>query len=199
MAASAILTCGARHAPETDLPLVESILSAWCVTDDATRESGAAWYPEAQAVIDGMWPEHADRARGIVAALSPRVHWATTLVWSRTLIDSYRSGATEPPNVSTGANRAAAWRIASGERPLDVLGGHKTRNFYRNLSGNRRAVTVDVWAARVAGLEMPNGRTLTARQYAEIANAYRRAARLAGTDPSTLQAATWIAARGKAD
>jgi hypothetical protein len=149
------------------------------------------------STVDGFWPDHVDRARGIVAALSPRVRWSVNLVWSRVLIDAYRSGA-DVPRVSTTRNRDLAWRIASGERPLDVLGGQKVRAFYRNLSGNTRAVTVDVWAARAAGFDMPDSKSLTRHQYAEISAAYRRAARLTGIEPAELQAAIWIQVRGKA-
>jgi hypothetical protein len=196
MSANRIASCAASHA-EDESAFVQSILGVWCVTDDATRELGALWYPEARSTVDSFWPDHVDRARGITAALTPRAYWATTLVWSRILIDAWRSGA-DIPRVSTTRNRELAWRIASGERPLDVLGGQKVRSFYRNLSGNTRTVTVDVWAARAAGLDMPDGKSLTRRQYAEISMAYRRAARLTGTEPAELQAAVWIQVRGKA-
>jgi hypothetical protein len=53
MPANGISACAARHAPCDDSPLVESILSVWCVTDDATRELGALWYPEAR--VDRGW------------------------------------------------------------------------------------------------------------------------------------------------
>jgi hypothetical protein len=82
---------------------------------------------------------------------------------------------------------------------LSVLNGPKVRAFYSNIMGDTDAVTVDTWAVRVA-----TGRTGkhaewtigTKRRYAAVADAYRRAAVILGVDPRTVQAATWVAARG---
>lgn len=73
----------------------------------------------------------------------------------------------------------------------------KIVNFWRNLSGDFDAVTVDRWAHRVATngerSDVPSG-----ARYSEIAEAYRMAASQRGIDPATMQATTWIVARGKA-
>jgi len=183
----------------SDDSLARAIVCSWERTPETTRELGASWYPAHAELLRGYWPDHPQRALGIAAALSPRAKWAVNLAWSRRVIDAYLAGDAEPPRVSTEKNRAKAWRIAQGEYPLAVLRGPKVRSFYRNLRGSQVAVTVDVWAARAAGLDMPDGKSLTDKQYAELQRAYRRAARAVGTDPRHLQASTWINERGSAE
>jgi hypothetical protein len=103
------------------------------------------------------------------------------------------------PEVHTKAMRAQGWRIANGEAALSVLNGPKVRAFYANIMGDTDAVTVDVWAARVAtGLTGKAAERAigTAKRYADVADAYRHAARILGVTPREVQAATWVAARG---
>ena len=114
------------------------------------------------------------------------------------------------------ANRGTAWLIATGTAPLDALGtvapsgrivsGHKVRSFFANITGDDQAVTVDMWAYAVAtgdwtrhpqtGARVPAEATMTAKDYALIADAYRRAAAILGVSPRKCQAACWVAARG---
>jgi hypothetical protein len=98
------------------------------------------------------------------------------------------------------AERAAA--ILNGARPLDVLGGYKVRSFYRNITGDTEAVTVDVWAHRAAlgDITLHANRSSSllrnGKRYRAIANAYRQVAPDYGLRPSEFQAATWVAVRG---
>jgi hypothetical protein len=62
--------------------------------------------------------------------------------------------------------------------------------------GDENAVTVDVWAARVAGVDPEILRR--PREYAAVAEAYRRAAKRVGISPRKLQAITWCLIRGTA-
>ena len=96
-----------------------------------------------------------------------------------------------PEILPLGRERAGA--IAAGARPLDVLGGDKTRAFYRAITGDREAVTVDVWAARAA---LGDWISLTPKRYGRISAAYKAAARRLGEDPRTVQATVWLVARG---
>jgi hypothetical protein len=135
------------------------------------------------------------------------------LAQASALVDAVIRGDSEPPAVHTRTMRAQAWRIAQGERPLDVLNGPKVRAFYANITGNLSAVTVDTWAARVAegdwrpnpmahlrahapyaATDAPQG-----RRYALIADAYREAAALLGHAPRDVQAAVWVHVRQSAD
>lgn len=134
---------------------------------------------------------------GVIAALSPRVRWAQNIEYAWAVVRHRALGFESVPPVLPvfSRNRWAAWRIATGERPLSVLGGLKVRSFYRNIMGDAQAVTVDVWAGRAAGLERVS---FTARQYALISRAYREAASTLGMRASDTQAAAWVVARGSA-
>lgn len=68
---------------------------------------------------------------------------------------------------------------------LAVTYAPKVRAFYRNLMGDLDHVTVDVWAARAAGVDPANFR-------------YRRAAQLSGVAPAELQSVVWVNQRGSA-
>jgi hypothetical protein len=107
-------------------------------------------------------------------------------------------GLDDLPRVHTHTQRRKAKLIAQCHDPLDVLAGPKERAFYRCIMGYSDAVTVDVWAARVAEGHWKSP-SITGRRYERIAAAYRAAARRAGVRPSTIQAATWIHIRGAAD
>lgn len=91
--------------------------------------------------------------------------------------------------------RRQAWSIAHGADPLDVLNGPKVRRFYLNITGDHSVVTVDVWAARAAGVD---GK-LTGARYLAVERAYQNAARIVGMTPRDLQAAVWVHTRGSAD
>jgi hypothetical protein len=176
--------------------------------------SGIEWYGRAESaaaeIAEGT--ELSTRTvAGIIAALSPRNNWRTNLAWAAAVVEAYAEGATNPPNVHTRAMRAQAWRIASGEDPLDVLNGPKVRAFFANITGDHEAVTVDVWAARIAeGTWTPHPTKRTLRdwaaepapqgsRYTTIARAYREAAHIIGRTPREVQAAVWVHVRGTAD
>jgi len=176
----------------------QRILNAWDAADAETRRLGAAWYATAQLQAAAMVvePGGLDRACGVVAALSPRCGWEQNLAWAAKVLAAKRQKR-GMPEVHTRAMRGQAWRIAGGEDPLDVLNGPKVRAFYRNLTGDTNAVTVDVWAARVAlGRDDIAG---PGKLYTDIADAYAFAAAERNVARSTMQATTWIHIRGKAN
>jgi hypothetical protein len=118
------------------------------------------------------------------------------------MMQAARNG--EPcPAVSTTANRATAWRIATGGEL--TLNGPKTSRFARNIMGDMDAATVDVWMMRAAYGERDVPRSSdgipaapTGRRYLMIERAIRAAARRCGTTAAQLQAVTWILVRGAA-
>lgn len=204
-----------RRSNAAKLPAMRRrILAAW---GDATAEdlaAGIEWYNKARraaVVIAEGTDLSADTVAGVIAALSPRNQWATNLAWTAQVVEDYNNGAIHPPNVHTRVMRSQAWRIVNGEQPLHVLNGPKVRAFYLNITGDENAVTVDVWAARLAeGTFTPHPTKRTLRDWAAepapqgnrydlIARAYREAAALLGHTPREVQAATWIHTRGSAD
>lgn len=184
--------------------MVRRILRAYRAATPADRAAGLGWYDAAQREAAAIFPDRPDVAAGVLAALSPRCQWSTNVAWAHAVVAAARAGR-PCPQVSTKSNRRAAWAIATtGADPLDHLGkvshtgrvtsGHKVRSFYRNITGDHDAVTVDVWAFRAAtGREVES---IGARDYRLISAAYVRAAQILGVTPRECQAAVWVATRG---
>jgi hypothetical protein len=108
-------------------------------------------------------------------------------------------GDTEAPEWRGLARSADNARAILRTGDLAHLGRNapKSRAFVRNLLGDEAPVTVDTWAARIAGVPYPR----TARQYEAIARAYVEAAAYLDTSPALVQARTWewAQARGGAN
>lgn len=191
-----------RNLQRAGLPTLDTLARrvsrVWARARKSDVEAGATWYHEA-----GELAFHLGRNTGygksaaaaVISHLSPRTTWARN-----------RSGAIslmvygEHYDGIIGANldRARAALDVAKDREYgadlsDTFGGDKTRAFYRNILGDTEAVTVDVWAARVVGVD----ESLLKRKgvYDAIAEAYRIAARDAGVEPATMQATTWVVAR----
>lgn len=171
--------------------------------DAATPENreASAWYGRGRSHVRRMARDHGVTERaaaGVVAAISPRLQWSQNLQYADDILAFAASGIriAKPQVPVFRQNRDKAWRIALGEYPLSVLGGMKTRSFYRNLTGNLEAVTVDVWAGRAAGL---TAAAISDSEYAIIAEAYIEAARLRGIMPAEMQAVVWVEVRGRSD
>ncbi len=183
---------------QTPDAMVRRICKAYRAATPAHLAAGLGWYAEAWRAAEEILPANPYLAAGVIAALSPRCQWSTNLRWARAVVAAAMAGQ-ECPAVSTMSNRAAAWKIAQGAAALDVLNGPKVRAFYSNITGDVTAVTVDVWASRVAtGLTGKDAERAiaTPKRYALVADAYRRAAVVLGVTPREVQAATWVAARG---
>lgn len=171
------------------------ILRHWRAATAEDLANGLAWYDRAADVAAALAAGTDGRvtpaqAAGVIAALSPRCGWSANVRAAATMIDAYVAGQDQPVVAGLGANRAKAWRVLTTPDPLTVLRGPKVRAFYANITGDCNAVTVDVWAAAAAtgskSDDAPRG-----RHYEHLADAYRRAASLAGVTPRDMQAAVW--------
>lgn len=179
---------------------VGRILAMWDRSTDAHRESGAQWYgAEATAVLAGLVAAGApsvDHAAAVVAHLSPRTTWARNTAGAMALVTGGEAAALVLGCMSANVSRAIG--ALNSDDPIGTLNGPKTKAFALNLLGDRDAVTVDVWAARIAmgdTVDTPEkvlGRTGV---YDAIAHAYRVAAQTVDVTPETMQATTWIVAR----
>lgn len=177
---------------------VDSIL-AWYDGSEQQNRDAAEWYGRGRAHVRRLARDYGvteSTAAGVIAALSPRIQWAVNLRAAESVLEHAAIGIriTMPVVGGFGANRDKAWRIALGERPLSVLGGLKVRAFYRNLMGQLDHVTVDVWAARAAGIEHVS---ITAAEYMMVAEAYTVAAQRRNVRPAEMQAVVWVAIRGR--
>lgn len=161
--------------------------------DDIRR--GRDWYPAARRIVGAIaaWSDVApDRVAAMMAALSPRNPWNWNVQDAAAFALAVSRGDPEPPSATTfGANRRTAWNFGRGIGDWRS-GALKVRSFVANIMGDPDAVTVDVWAVRVAtgGAESAVKRG----QYEAIADAYRTVADETGDTPRDLQAITWIVA-----
>ena len=183
---------GAGRLPQTPPATaggVPGLLALYASADEPTRAAGRDWYPEQwrccrrAARAHGVTPH---RVAAILAACSPRVHFARAWLLTEAACAGYSVA-----HFRHCQDKVA--RVLAGERPLRVLAGPKVRAFYRNIVGDAHAVTVDVWAARAAGVDPPGTRA----QYAEIEAMYATAARRVGEAPRDFQAIVWCQLRGK--
>jgi hypothetical protein len=173
---------------------VRRILATWHRATPADVEAGATWYADAGHHVDtlaslgGISREH---AASVISHLSPRTPW------SRNVAGAYALVTTGDAPGCLRANVARARAALASDTPFETFGGPKTRRFARNVAGDRAAVTVDVWAVRVALGTRPDAEQCLSRVgvYDALEHAYRLAAQRVGVDPTTMQATTWIVAR----
>lgn len=158
-------------------------------------EAGASWYADAGLLAAELAPfTHAgtvEHAAAVIAALSPRTTWTRNVAGATALlVDGKRL-----PGIIGRNFRTACEATRDG---VAALNGPKTRRFAANIAGDRDAVTVDVWAARVAfgsRIAEPESALSRVGVYDAVEHAYRLAAARRGVDPTTMQATTWIVAR----
>jgi hypothetical protein len=175
--------------------VVTNIMATYSRATEDDILAGKAWYAEAQALAVEL-AESGDmtlpQAAVMIAQLSPRLHWVRNAEAARSLVATGEASGVLRASV----DRARKAMVASD--PWSTFGkAPKTRSFAANILGDETAVTVDVWAMRVAGIT----ETELARVgvYEAIAHAYRLAARRVGITPAAMQAITWVVQRGHAD
>lgn len=166
--------------------------------DAGAIAAGLDWYPTAQRAARAMARDAGvttSAAAAAIAAYSPRCQWADNLRRAR----SHLAG--RPVGMRSAIDRCnRALAAPRGRRAAALFNGGsapKVSSFYRNIMGDESAVTVDVWAARAAGVS--EAELSRKGGYDLVAGAYRRAAAMAGFTPAQLQAAIWCDIRGKAD
>ena len=175
--------------------IVARILRTFDRATTSDLEAGARWYDESGALAASLAGGDVTTAHAatMIAHLSPRTTWSRNVATATALIREGRDAARSLGAMEALLDRAE--RSLTFEDPFESFGptAPKTQNFARNIAGDREAVTVDVWACRVADLdENALGRK---GAYDAVAHAYRLAARRRGVDPATMQATTWIVAR----
>ncbi len=174
--------------------VADRIVATWQQATAADREAGSRWYQEGEtfiATLAGMTGHSQETVAAVVAHLSPRTTWQRNMQGA----DSLLMLGEAPGCIGTNVERAR--QAVDSRDPLGTLNGPKTQRFAANLLGDREAVTVDVWALRVALGERDDAKLLIKRAgiYDAIEYAYQVAAERVGVDPSTMQATTWIVAR----
>jgi len=173
--------------------VADRIVATFKRATPANVEAGARWYCEGEQFIDALAAQTGrsrESVATVVAHLSPRTTWKRNLFGATMLLTTGEA----PTCIGTNVDRAR--RSLLSDDPINTLNGPKTRRFALNLLGDREAVTVDMWAAKIALGHDDYEPVLTrAGAYDAIEHAYQVAARRIGVDPVTVQATTWIVAR----
>lgn len=173
---------------------VDRIMAVYYSATEAEVLEGKAWYAEARALAGDValaGNVTVEQAAVAIAQLSPRLRWDDNVraIWS--LIDTGDAKGVMGRSVDKARQalvEADPW-VTFGKAP-------KTRAFASNILGNEHAVTVDVWAARIAGFTEKELSRVGV--YEAIAHAYRLAAKRVGITPAQMQAITWVVARNRA-
>ena len=162
-------------------------------------QSGADWYADARRIA-GVYAERyavsVEVAAGVIAALSPLNAWGSNLNLAARFLEA---GGLESGYLK--ANLAKARAILAGAPIEATLSGLKVTNFYRSIvSAGADGVCLDRHAICIA----VNDRSISSnipkvspKKYDEIAECYRRAARILSREyemeitPAQVQSVTW--------
>ncbi len=153
-----------------------------------SRAEGWRWYTDARGVVLLMAVEFnrpPSVVAGVIAALSPRQQWLRNLRVAALVLDGKRGYG-----LSDGRRKAK--RIIGGIPPLEVLGGPKTRAFYRALMGDDNAVVIDIWMLRCVGWPRD---ACTVNQYAAFEMQLSFEASVLQVPPAVMQAVVWCETR----
>jgi hypothetical protein len=165
---------------------------------------GVAWYPDAWRECRRLARSYRvspQRAAAIVAILSPRAKWSRNLRAAETLLadaDAIRQGKRKRYRARYGVlprQVLTARKAIDAAAYSDVVSGPKVIPFYRNIRGDVDIVTVDTIMAKAAGL----GANVTVSVRETVTAAVYLLAREYGLTPRDMQAAVWIAYRGRPD
>lgn len=173
--------------------MMQRLVAHFEEADVDTKALGGQWYRESRRTARKLAAKHGvtlSVAAGVIAALSPRLRWASNVACADGLL-----GGEEVTGVF-GQSLAKGRRIIAGERPLSVLGGPKVRAFYAAIMGDEDAAVVDVWMFRAAGV--PAEQISKAGVYDMVADALRAGSAYIGIGTANFQAVIWTQVRGGA-
>lgn len=177
----------------TTRTVTERIMRVFARATEDDILAGKGWYSEAQGVARELAEEagmSVTAAAAVIAHLSPRCPWERNITMARELV---RTGDTKGLRGNIGKAR----RAMVADDPWSTFGnGPKTKAFAANIIGDDHAVTVDVWAARIAGITEEQLGLVGI--YEAVSHAYRLAAKRVGITPAQMQAITWVVIRGSA-
>jgi len=194
-------------------PSVRNITKLFRTATDEQIAEGRNWYMDAYTIAESL----SDRFNvpitqvcGVIAALSPLNGWGHNVNLAARVLRAHSRGE----RVTSGylkANLEKAHRILDSN-PLfttihAILGGLKVQNFFTSIYyvGNA-GVCIDRHAYSLAvNKRFPEGEipSLTPNRYADVANAYTRAADILSKEygtvftPAHVQSITWVLWREK--
>ena len=153
-------------------------------------DGGMSWYADARKSAVEIGDGDAAMGAGMLSALSPQNPWPSNVKAAEMVSDMRRRkdelGLDTPEKAwdyyranhsafgadskggcgpVTKDNFDMAWKIATGSPVAGTLTGRKRQNFYNNILGDSRGVTVDVHMAK--GMSMTPGSTVSGKKAAE--------------------------------
>lgn len=190
----------------------KNILAVWSATTESDRFD---WYLAANNYaheLANISPSndgyHLDVARacGVIAALSPMIHWNNNKKLARQLIEDARFLnvwiiVESMACLKANARKAGLILLSDGsdDAILSILKGRKTSAFYLNMRYPDKSIsmTMDRHAISIAiGRKITKDEAkyfnLTAAQYKFLVECYRWTAAKIGVNPLILQSATWV-------
>jgi hypothetical protein len=174
--------------------LAQNIRDAWNAASDDQKARGAVWYTVANQLAEQVGNGDVRKGAGIISALSPRMRWERNV---QLAMDALAGKEIR----GLGASIRKVEAILNGADPEYVLPmSAKTGHFYRNMvdPSDTDAVTVDCWAYRVATRDWSAAGPKSAKDYSEVATAYRVVASELNKITNHVQAGTWNWARESA-
>lgn len=151
------------------------------------------WYQRAGAVIDSFYGEDAKTFKGLLAGTSPRQTVEKNLLMTIKIFNKWRKAG--KPLDEKSLNKLAKLsdlraRALNCKRAFrgEALQGIKVSNFYKNLIGDKQAVTLDTWMIifadlKIAGFEKFNYFAYTAK--------IRETAKALNWEPCEVQETVW--------
>lgn len=183
----------------------DNILSVLERASENAVSEGERWYDDAFALADYL-ARDTQYARwqtaGLIAVISPRLHWNLNTLYPFIIMDLHASGNRDvtswPSMCVTHPGREKAFRVLDGDIS-PVLNGVKVEHFYRSIMGEKDAVAVDTWAARIALGDPSYGGGVSKSVYPYFKEAYCLAGEGMGFEPCVAQAVTWCEYRARPD
>lgn len=182
--------------------MTDNILRVFDQATDTEYDDGLHWYNAANALAWEIDPARPYNGAGVIAALSPRLHWDKNSLYARLAysLRGYSISEVESYIPALGNSRVKALRMVNGEHVSNVLGkGMKTNAFWHNILNpyTSERVTVDKHAACIAWGEYGkySDTVVKDKDYRLIESAYVEAAYIADIAPLQMQAICWVAWR----
>lgn len=171
-----------------------NIQSVFDKATPAIIAQGATWYDEAKAVAEEMvnmpFISSIEHAAWVIAAMSPRMFWGQNV---KAALHYAATGKRLAGLMTRSYDKACAFATDFNGDFANLAKSGKTPAFAANICGDDSRVTVDVWAARVAGIDEKILNRVGV--YEAIAECYVSVALRNGVTPAQCQAITWIVQR----
>ncbi len=180
--------------------IYDNLRAAFLSADDKIISEGMVWYTEARAIVKEIarvYQVTENLVAAVMAAASVNTYWHINIEKTWLYVAQLaKNGQAHGGHFGFVIDRInEIWsRRRDYAKIVRGANGLKIEAFYRNLSGNRQAVTVDRHMKRAAGL---SGDKATTKQNEAVTEAVCRLAKEFGVLPEQVQAIIWLVQVGK--